>query len=186
MLFKRRTRLGLWSRFRLWLWPRVSWRRSVLYYAKRILRLSGTPYAIAMGAAVGAFASFTPFVGLHLILTLVLAWLLGGNMIAGAIGTAIGNPLTFPLIWASTFEIGQIILRGGSDGAPARLGHELTNKSFEQIVPLLKPMVVGGVPLGLIAGTLMYLAVYKGVSAYQQARRKRMGMRRMVESRQEP
>ncbi len=186
MLFRRRTRLGLWSRFRLWLWPRVSWRRSALYYAKRILRLSGTPYAIAMGAAVGAFASFTPFVGLHLILTVVLAWLLRANMIAGALGTAIGNPLTFPLIWASTFEIGQIILRGASDGAPDRLEHELTNKSFEQIIPLIKPMLVGALPLGLIAGGLTYLIAYKGVSAYQQARRKRMGVRRMVESRQEP
>ena len=54
MLFRRREEPGYWERFKLWLWPRVSWRRSALYYLKRILRLSGTPYAIAMGAAVGA------------------------------------------------------------------------------------------------------------------------------------
>ena len=66
MLFRRREEPGYWERFKLWLWPRVSWRRSALYYLKRILRLSGTPYAIAMGAAVGAAVAFTPFLGFHL------------------------------------------------------------------------------------------------------------------------
>jgi len=190
MLFKRRKRPGFWGRFRLWLWPRVSWRRSLLYYLKRVLRLSGTPYAIAMGTAIGAFASFTPFVGLHLFITLALAWLLGANMIAAAIGTTIGNPLTFPLIWATTYELGHLVLKGASRNAPARLEYELTNKSFEQILPLMKPMLIGSIPLGLIVGALTYLIVYKAVSAYQEARRRRVALRdgegRMAESGQEP
>jgi uncharacterized protein (DUF2062 family) len=190
MLFRRRERPGQWHRLRLWLWPRVSWRRSALYYAKRVLRLSGTPHAIALGAAVGVFASFTPLVGFHLIISFAIAWALGANMVAGAIGTAIGNPLTFPLIWASTYELGNLILKGVSTGAPARLGHDLTHKSFEQILPLLKPMAVGSLPLGLTAAALVYLIAYKAVSAYQQARRKRFerrgGSARMAESGQKP
>jgi len=174
MLFKRRERPGHWDRFRLWLWPRVSWRRSVLYYAKRILRLKGTPHAIALGTGVGVFCSITPFVGFHLLMTLALAWVLGANLIAGAIGTVIGNPITFPLIWASTYEIGHLILEGASGSAPARLGHELTHKSFTQIIPLLKPMLVGALPLGLLLAALTYIIIYKAVSAYQAARRRRL------------
>src|SRR3954463_10108703 len=102
MLFRRREELSYWQRFKLWLWPRVSWRRSTLYYLKRILRLSGTPYAIAMGSALGAFVSVTPFIGFHFVITLVLAWLLRSNMIAGVIATGIGNPATYPFIWAGT------------------------------------------------------------------------------------
>jgi uncharacterized protein (DUF2062 family) len=190
MLFKRRENPGLWDRFRLWLWPRVSWRRSGLYYLKRILRLSGTPYAIAMGTAVGVFASFTPFVGLHIVITLALAWLFGANMIAGGIATAVGNPLTFPLIWASTYELGHVILGGVNSAAPARLGDELASWNFDQILPLLKPMLVGSITLGAAAGLLAYLVVYKAVSAYQEARRKRAATRnggaRMAESGQKP
>lgn len=190
MLFKRRKRLGQWHRLRVLLWPRVSWRRSLLYYAKRVLRLSGTPHAIALGAALGAFASFTPFVGLHLIFTLAVAWLLSANMIAGGLGTAIGNPLTFPLIWAGTYEIGQVILQGVSRDAPAGLEYELTNKSFAQLMPVLKPMVVGSIPLGLASGVIVYLIAYKCVSAYQTARRRRFERRlragRVAESGQEP
>ncbi len=168
---------GLWGRARLWLWPRVSWRRSAIYYVKRILRLSGTPYAIAMGAAVGVFASFTPLVGFHLIFTLAITWLLGANMIAGAIGTSLGNPLTFPLIWASTYEIGHLIMRGTSRAAPAQLEQDLTSKSFDQLMPLLKPMAIGSVPLGLVAAVLAYLILHKTVSAYQEARRRRLAGR---------
>ena len=65
-----------------------------------------------MGAAVGAFVACTPFIGLHFVITFALAWLVRGNMIAGAIGTGLGNPATFPFIWAGTYEIGQLMLRG--------------------------------------------------------------------------
>ena len=54
MLFKRRSEQGLWDRFRLWLWPRRSFRRSALYYLKRILRLTGTPYLALYKQAVAA------------------------------------------------------------------------------------------------------------------------------------
>lgn len=190
MLFRRRERMGLWTRFRLWLWPRTSWRRSALYYTKRILRLSGTPRAIALGAALGVFASFTPFLGLHLVITLAIAWLLGANMIAGAIGTAVGNPLTFPLIWASTYEIGHLITQGAARPPPDQLGHDLMHKSFEQLMPILKPMMIGSIPLGLTMAGFTYIILYKVVSAYQEARRRRLAARngsgRMAASGQEP
>ena len=177
MLFRRRQRQGYGERFKLWFWPRTSWRRSALYYLKRVLRLSGTPYAIAMGAAIGVAASFTPFVGFHLVATFALAWLFRANMIAGGIGTAIGNPITFPLIWASTYELGHLLLKGASRDAPARLGDYLMQRSFEQLLPLIKPMAFGSIPLGVAAGCIVYLIVYKGVSSYQKARRTRVAGR---------
>ena len=174
MLFGRRQRQGYGERFKLWLWPRVSWRRSALYYLKRVLRLSGTPHAIAMGAAIGAAVSFTPLMGFHLVATFALAWLFRANMIAGGIGTAIGNPLTFPFIWASTYELGHLMLKGASRDAPAQLGDYLMHRSFEQLLPLIKPMAVGAIPLGLAAGGIVYLIAYKAISSYQEGRRRRL------------
>lgn len=182
MLFRKRQRSTGLQRFRLWLWPRVSWRRSGLYYLKRVLRLSGTPYAIGMGTAVGAATAFTPLLGFHVLLAFALAWLLRGNMIAGAIGTCVGNPVTYPFIWAGTYEIGQLIMRGASSAAPERLGHDLLHKSFDQILPLIQPMLIGSIPLGLAAGCLVYFVVYKAVSAYQESRRERFAGRRQASS----
>jgi uncharacterized protein (DUF2062 family) len=179
MLFKRREDPGYWERFKVWLWPRTSWRRSGLYFLKRILRLSGAPYGIAMGAAVGAGVAITPFLGLHLVITFALAWLLRGNMIAGAIaGTCIGNPLTYAFIWASTYQLGHLILDSSARPAPARLEHDLLYKSWNQLWPILEPMTVGALPVGLMLGAVVYLVVYKSVSAYREARSQRFAVRR--------
>jgi len=178
MLFRRREVPGYWERFKLWLWPRVSWRRSALYYLKRILRLSGTPYAVAMGAAVGAGVAFTPFLGFHLLIMAGVAWLVRGNVIAGAIASCVGNPITFPFIWAGSYRLGKLMLGESVSGAPARLGHDLFEKSWDQLWPLLKPMTVGSIPLGLAVGCVVYLIVHKAVSAYREGRSQRFAGRR--------
>ena len=82
MLFGRRTRPRPSERLRIALWPRRSFRRSFAYYKHRVMRLEASPHAIAAGVAAGAFASCTPFVGFHFILSFVLAWVIGGSMIA--------------------------------------------------------------------------------------------------------
>ena len=178
MLFRRREETSLWERLRIWLWPRVSWRRSGRYYLKRTLRLSGSPYAVAMGAAVGAGVSFTPFLGAHILLAFALAWFLRGNLVAAAFGTCLGNPLTFPLIWGSTYELGQFLLHDPGFGTPERLGNELDRMPATQLMPLIKPMLVGAIPLGLAAGCIVFAVVYKAVSAYREARRERFADRR--------
>ncbi len=178
MLFRRREAQGFWARLRLWLWPRVSWRRSTLYYLKRILRLSGTPHAIALGAAVGIFISMTPLLGFHLLITFAVAWLIGANAIAGVLATSIGNPLTFPIIWATTYQIGHFILRGVTRMPPPALEQDIMHKPLIDIVPLIGPMFVGSVPIGLVLGSITYLVINKAVSAYQEARRRRLADRR--------
>jgi uncharacterized protein (DUF2062 family) len=183
MLFRRREKTSHIERARIWAWPRVSWRRSALYYAKRILRLSATPYAIAVGCAIGAFASFTPFVGLHFAISIALAWLVRGNIIAAAIGTAVGNPLTFPLIWASTYQLGHAILRGEQALAPPPFGRDLLERSIDNLSPMIKTMSVGSLPLGILAGLVVYAIVYKSVAAYQANRRKRLQRHRAAHRR---
>ncbi len=178
MLFKRRKRTSHIERARIWAWPRVSWRRSMLYYAKRILRLSATPYAIASGCAIGAFASFTPLIGFHIVIAVALAWIIRGNLIAAIFGTAVGNPLTFPLIWASTYELGYVILRGEQAVAPPPLGRHFLEGSIENLSPIIKTMSIGSLPLGFLASLIVYAVVYKSVTAYQANRRHRLQGRR--------
>ena len=110
MLFRRRKPPSLWERMRTYLWPRRSFSRSIRYIAKRVLRLTATPHAIAAGVAAGIFASWTPFIGFHFMMAFVIAYLVAGNMVAAAIGTSFGNPVTFPFIWTSCYELGKFIL----------------------------------------------------------------------------
>jgi hypothetical protein len=174
MLFKRRDTAGWLERLRVWAWPRVSWSRSGRYFLKRVLRLSGTPYAIAAGCAAGVFVSFTPFIGFHVLLTAAVAWAIGGNVLAGLIASVVGNPLTFPFIWAGTYEVGQYLLYGRQTDAPVGLHHQILGRSFLDIWPLIKPMLVGALPVGLIAGSIVFVLVHRTVMAYQTSRRLRL------------
>jgi uncharacterized protein (DUF2062 family) len=175
MLFRRRTRESLLQRVRVHLWPRRSLGRSMQYFWKRIVRLRATPHAIAAGVASGAFAAFLPFLGLHILIAAALAWVIRGNILAAALGTtAVGNPLSFPLIWAATYAGGRLLLHTGpASAAPLHLG-QLRHMHFAALWhPLLEPMTIGGIPLGIVAGAILYFPTRAAVSAFRNARRAR-------------
>ena len=182
MLFRRRKSPTRIERLRVAVWPRSSWLRSTRYYSKRVLRLTATPHAIAIGFAAGAFASFTPLIGFHFLIAFAIAYVIGGNLIAAALGTSVGNPLTFPFIWASTYKIGSWILRGEAASHPQEIHQQfqarLLTKSLDVLLPMLKPMMVGAIPLGLVAGTISYFIVWKSVEVYQRRRRHSLASKR--------
>ncbi len=199
MLFRRRTPPGIGEKLRVWIWPRRSWVRSSQYVSKRIFRLTGSPHTIAAGVAAGVFASFTPFMGFHFFIAFIAAYFLAGNMIAAALGTFVGNPLTFPFIWASTFSFGRFLL-GESVGAAkpfGQLGDIMSNigsalwrmdfVGFGAAVadiwqPLLKPMVIGGVPLGLVVGMFFYFVTRRAAKFFHVTRQQKL-MRKATEIR---
>ncbi len=173
MVLGRRQRKSLARRARDLLWPRTGVQRSAKYIAYRVVRLPGTPYSIAAGFAAGAAVSFTPLLGLHFILGAVLAVVTGGNILASAIGTAVGNPWTFPLIWSLIYNIGRWLLGMGMDEG-ASVSADLTlSEIAHQPMELLTPMLVGAVPAALTAWTLFFFPVYLGVRRYQAVRRAR-------------
>ena len=177
MLFRRRNPDGLFERLRTYVWPRRSFSRSLQYFSKRILRLNATPHAVAAGVAAGIFASFFP-VGSHFAIAAFVCWLIAGNMVAGGLGTFVfGNPLTFPLVVGASWETGKIMLNNHlrNHGPPAQLSEMLQTRSISQLWgPVLKPMLFGAVPLGLIFGLLFYGITRYGMIAFREQRRKRL------------
>ncbi|MEM6616049.1 MAG: DUF2062 domain-containing protein [Pseudomonadota bacterium] len=172
-MFKRRRNNSVWSQARAFLLPRRGWQRPWQYIVKRTLRIAGSPHAIALGFAFGVFASFTPFMGAHLVVCLALSWVFGASMIASVFGTIIGNPITFPFIWAGTHKLGTWILGGVETDGPDLTGGVFA-RSFEVLWPLIKPMVVGGAVIGGISAVVSYYLVKSAVSVYQAKRQARL------------
>lgn len=179
MIFGQRNRRGFWGRVRQTLWPRAGWQRTTKYVAHRVRRLPGSPYSIACGFACGAAVSFTPLIGFHFVIGALLALLLGGNVVASAIGTAVGNPWTFPFIWSAIFTLGRWIL-GHPNGTV--LPDELTlSYIFNDTWHVLYPMLVGSAPVTVAAWLIFFWPCYKAVARYQAlraARRERARERR--------
>jgi uncharacterized protein (DUF2062 family) len=180
MLFRRRKPEGFFDRLRTALWPRRSFGRSFQYFIKRVLRLTATPHAIAAGVAAGVFASWTPLLGFHFVLAFALSYVLAGNMVAAALGTAFGNPLSFPFIWTLTFKLGNLLI-GVETGAHQRhvnLESLLRHLDVKQLwEPVLKPMLIGAIPPGLISGIAFYILTYWAVRAFQARRKSKLAAR---------
>ncbi len=161
------------------MWPRKGLSRPFQYVGKRVLRLSATPHAVAAGLAAGVVSSLTPFIGFHFLIAFAIAYLISGNMLAAGLGTAVGNPLTFPFIWAATWEVGNRMVGQGDPVGGAvdlhRLWHQFGIAHIWQ--PILKPMLVGAIPIAVISAVLVYPATYVAVERFQRQRRERLSAR---------
>lgn len=176
-MFKRRRKRSLAERLRDVFWPRMPWRRIRVYYKHRMGRLPGTPYFIAAGFATGVAVSFTPFIGLHILLGIGICWLLRGSIIAMLIGTVIGNPWTFPFIWLLIFYTGHWILTVThletgleTEGMPSELSFAVLR---ENPLELLVPMAVGCVPYAVVSWFAGFYAVRRVVEGYRAVRAER-------------
>ncbi|WP_168190302.1 DUF2062 domain-containing protein [Luteithermobacter gelatinilyticus] len=164
----------------------MGWKRTLNYLHHRLARIPGTSYAIAAGFACGAAVSFTPFIGFHFLLAALFAWIIRGNVLTSAMGTIVGNPWTFPLIWFVTYQTGCWLLgweASGQLGAEMEamlhsftFGEVLTSPLvvLKKLTPffhsVLLPMLVGGLLIGAVVWGITYWPIYKLVSEYKRKR----------------
>ena len=170
MLFGRREPIALWERIRVSLWPRRSWLRSSTYVFRRLQRLRSTPHAIALGCAFGIFVSFTPFLGCHFVIAGLLSWMSRASIIASALGTFVGNPITFPFIWMSAYQLGTFVLSEETMSHSIDLSTDFVIQSIDQIWSLILPLTIGGAPLGAVAAVRSYYPIKRIAQFYQNRR----------------
>lgn len=141
-------------------------------------RLPDSPERIALGFACGVYASFTPFFGFHFVVAAALAWVIRANVFASAIGTFVGNPLTFPFIAAASLEMGELIM-----GVPIRVDfgglgfREMVDMLMNNITGIVLPYFVGGLIPGLITSVGFYFLIKPVVATYQRRRKMRLAKR---------
>lgn len=166
-------------------WPRMGPRRYGRYLLRRIERMAAAPHAVAAGVAAGASVSVFPLIGVHFILGFVLAFLTRGSMVAAAIGTVFGNPLTFPILFSASYQIGRWITPGSDRAAEAIMrGNEIeelmgtmVSEGIGMIWPVWKTMMVGAIPIAIVTYIVIYVLVRTLLSrshAIRRIRRRRM------------
>lgn len=181
-MFKRKKKQSLSRRILNFVWPQNGWKRASKYILLRLNRLKGTPREIAAGVACGVAISFTPFVGFHFVLAAITAWFVRGNILASALGTAAGNPWTFPVIWVSVLYTGRFML-GGAHGDEEKVQfvrvfqeamHALMTFDFRlfaaDVWPIVWPMMVGCIPYYIIAWFASYYLVKKALDGVNVGR----------------
>ena len=168
-MFKRRIPKSVTIKAKNLLWPCMGWSRLMSYYQHRVGRMRGTPQMIAAGFASGVAVSFTPLMGFHFILGIIIAIIVRGSIVASLLGTLFGNPWTFPVIWLLIYKLGQYILSGDTTGAEAMNGLH-----FNDVWAKFFPMMIGSIPCAIIAWVLTYYIMRDIVARYQTRRKRRI------------
>jgi uncharacterized protein (DUF2062 family) len=106
----------------------------------------------------------------------LLTWLLGGSLIAMVLGSVVaGNFWTYPLIFIGTYKLGKFFLGETPHLAESRT-HVLFSWKFLLSRPTeyLLPMLLGSLPLAVLAWTASFWFVRRVVRGYKDARHKRI------------
>jgi uncharacterized protein (DUF2062 family) len=156
-----------------------------------LLTLRGSPESIGLGVAIGVFVACSPLLGIHLVLAVVLATLLGANRPAALAASFLNNPATFVPVYALEYLIGSIFWPGPPVARVRQVLGEVADRftgssvlDFREHVTLVLelgkdvfiPMMIGGTLLGLLAGTAVYfptVAMVRILRAKRDERRAR-------------
>lgn len=146
----------------------------------KVLRTNDTPHRIALGVAIGVFAGWSPALGLHTIMAVIMAFLLRANKIAAAAFVWISNPLTFFPIYYPSYIVGDHImdifgytanetlhvhdiLKGirSNEGASGIFHAEFWRNTFEYIWANGATLWVGCTIIGFAAAIVSYVITYR-------------------------
>ena len=178
-MFRRRTKPSFLKIIRETLWPKKGFYRIYSYLVRRILRMSGSPYSLACGFACGASVSFTPFIGFHLILGAVLAYLMRGNILASWIGTLVGNPWTFPFILVLINKVGVFITP--FFGFDIFFSMNDNSGLYSFIITQLFPMALGGAIVSVFVWPIIFTICYFLIIGWRKHKIKRKGGKKIYE-----
>ena len=175
-MFGRRTKKTKGQKLRDSLWPSMGLQRLAQYYHYRMARLTETPYAIAAGFANGVAVSFTPFIGLHLLLGALATWAMRGSMIPMLIGSLVGNPWTLPFIWVATYKLGRAML--GKTAYVSKIpGQFVITDLLDKPVELLLPMTLGCLPFVAVSWTVSFFVIRNIIRKHRTGKPPRGGRR---------
>jgi SAM-dependent methyltransferase len=112
-----------------------------------------TPARHAFAVALGLYIGASPFIGLHLALSVALGWLFGLNRLKVYLAANISNPFVAPLLYGIEIQIGTLL----------RTGHFLSAATLHEVrlqglaIDILVGSVIVGSVLAIVGGVLTYL-----------------------------
>ncbi len=154
------------------------------WFIYRVLHVDDTPHRIALGVAVGIFITWTPTIGLQMLLCVLLSALVGANKFVGLPFVWLSNPLTvIPIYWPN-FLLGNWILQGQANPesftnaaklamtfqAEGNLAMRLIGRIqswWSATNEILLPLWLGSLLIATLLGLCTYLIISRVVTAYR-------------------
>ena len=143
-----------------------------------VLHADDPPHRLALGIAIGVFVTFTPTVGLQMMIVVFLAWLFGANKLVGLPIVWITNPATIMPIFYTCYRLGRAIL--GHSGVEFDWWAGLAARPeawwprvvfyWNRFMEIAAPLWLGSMVISLILGYASYYISYYAIAGYRMRR----------------
>jgi uncharacterized protein len=132
-----------------------------------LLGRAESPDRVAAAIALGVGVGFSPFIGVHFVLAIGLAFLFRLNRVDAVLGQFVGNPWTLPPVFAAGYRLGRQLLRYDRTEVPDLPWDRLLHRDFWHAFtgPTLRPRLASFLVGTLVLATLIGLAAYLLVRA---------------------
>jgi uncharacterized protein len=143
-----------------------------------LLHVADTPQRTAAAFAVGVFFGFSPFLGFHTVLAIIVAFLFDLNRVAALLGVYSNLPWIIAPYYAIVTMIGaKIIGHAPPEGFKTRLValFELSvfhGEFWHQLITILKPLLWPYAVGSLIGAVIMAVIAYPLALAFVTSRRR--------------
>jgi len=152
-------------------------KRQLERWMASLLHIHDTPERTAAAFAVGVAVGFSPFVGLHMVIGLALAFMFNLNRVAVFAGLWVNLPLFMGPYYAATTALGAWIT--GTPMPPQFLsqlegirGLNGWYARMKALIELLRPLLVPYMLGSLLACVPIGIVTYKGTLAFLRARKR--------------
>jgi len=127
----------------------------------QVLRVEGTPHRLAFTFALGVFVGMSPFIGIHVVIALALAWIFNLNRIAILSGVFINNPWSMIPLYTFSTWIGTLILEPDLAISDVDWRGITLGTIVSDLGSLVLPFIVGTVLVGTVTALISYMVVRK-------------------------
>jgi uncharacterized protein (DUF2062 family) len=128
-----------------------------------LLHVEDSPSRVALAFAAGVFIAFSPLLGIHTLLAIVIAVAFRLSKPAIVVGAWTNNPWTIAPMYSAGTLLGCFVL-GVSPTSLSEIDWSLHGRAFYESLaagfrPLLLPFVVGNLLLGAVAALVSFLVL---------------------------
>jgi len=169
--------------------PKTSWVRN-----SHIGRMSGclindpnlwhiNKRSVSIGIAVGLFSACMPIPG-QMILAVMLAIVLRGNLALAMAATWVSNPVTYAPIFYFAYKLGSWVLQTPELGFQVEFSMAWLQ---EGLLEMYRPLLTGCLILGISVGSIAHTLIYSGWRLMIRRRwQKRLNLRQLRDSEKSP
>ncbi|PKP19861.1 MAG: hypothetical protein CVU05_10400 [Bacteroidetes bacterium HGW-Bacteroidetes-21] len=130
--------------------------------SEKVLKLAGEPKMVARSFALGSFMGVTPLIGMQIIISILLAWILKLSKAAAIVGVINTNWTKGLFLYPINYKIGACILGVSKNIKILELFKGNILENFQEAgIPVFLSLLVGGCITGLILATGYYFLILR-------------------------